>query len=126
MFVGLYIIGYVLISTKPNIPPKEAEYGKIFNMPFLGEQKIFVKQSDIGIGEVSLKGIINEDAKIEFNKINDTHLEINLDKTLKEILKKWKCTLKDVYYDSELDLAYFNVDSAIPFLSKKLILKRIN
>ena len=95
-------------------------------MPFLGEQKIFVKQSDIGIGEVSLKGIINEDAKIEFNKINDTHLEINLDKTLKEILKKWKCTLKDVYYDSELDLAYFNVDSAIPFLSKKLILKRIN
>ena len=126
MVVGIFLLGFVLISSKPDIPPIAAEYGKSFNMPFVGEQNILVKQGEAGKGEIILKGVINERAIIEFKEINITHLEIILDKTLEKILLKWKCSLKDVYYDKELDLAHLKVDSAIPFLSKTLILKRVN
>ena len=112
-------IFFVLILNNM-LPPIGNKYYTSINIPLIGRQNIKYERTKKLISEVSLSGKVNKQGYIYFDN-NDSY-KYTLDDTLENILKKYKCTLSDPYYDNINDIITLNIKINIIRYSKKLIL----
>lgn len=112
-------IFFVLILNNM-LPPIGNKYYTSINIPLIGRQNIKYERTKKLISKVSLSGKVNKQGYIYFDN-NDSY-KYTLDDTLENILKKYKCTLSDPYYDNINDIITLNIKINIIRYSKKLIL----
>tara|TARA_X000000368_G_scaffold389302_1_gene351545 strand:- start:748 stop:1122 length:375 start_codon:yes stop_codon:yes gene_type:complete len=104
------------------LPPIGNKYYTSVNIPLIGKQNIKYERTKKFISEITLSGKINEHGYIYFyNNDNDTY-EYKLDNTLEHLLKKYKCSLNDPYYDYINDMIILNIQINLIKYSKKLTL----
>tara|TARA_Y100000389_G_scaffold142440_1_gene140477 strand:- start:6929 stop:7303 length:375 start_codon:yes stop_codon:yes gene_type:complete len=104
------------------LPPIGNKYYTSVNIPLIGKQNIKYERTKKFISEITLSGKINEYGYIYFyNDDNDTY-EYKLDNTLEHLLKKYKCSLNDPYYDYINDMIILNIQINLIKYSKKLTL----
>ena len=104
------------------LPPIGNKYYTSVNIPLIGKQNIKYERTKKFISEITLSGKINEHGYIYFyNDDNDTY-EYKLDNTLEHLLKKYKCSLNDPYYDYINDMIILNIQINLIKYSKKLTL----
>ena len=101
------------------LPPIGNKYYTSVNIPLIGKQNIKYERTKKFISEITLSGKINEHGYIYFyNDDNDTY-EYKLDNTLEHLLKKYKCSLNDPYYDYINDMIILNIQINLIKYSKK-------
>jgi len=104
------------------LPPIGNKYYTSVNIPLIGKQNIKYERTKKFISEITLSGKINEHGYIYFyNDDNDTY-KYKLDNTLEHLLKKYKCSLNDPYYDYINDMIILNIQINLIKYSKKLTL----
>ena len=116
------MISTILFSLVLNkiLPPIGNIYYTSINIPLIGTQNVKYERTKKLISEVSLSGKVNKQGYIYFD--NNDPYKYTLDDTLENILKKYKCTLSDPYYDNINDIITLNIKINIIRYSKKLIL----
>jgi hypothetical protein len=111
---------FFTLSLNNMLPPIGNTYYTSINIPLIGRQNVKYERTKKLISEVSLSGKINNQGYIYFD--NNDPYKYTLDDTLKNILKKYKCTLSDPYYDNINDIITLNIKINIIRYSKKVIL----
>ena len=111
---------FFVLSLNKMLPPIGNTYYTSINIPLIGTQNIKYERTKKLISEVSLSGKVNKQGYIYFD--NNDPYKYTLDDTLENILKKYKCTLSDPYYDNINDIITLNIKINIIRYSKKLIL----
>ena len=111
---------FFVLSLNKILPPIGNTYYTSINIPLIGTQNIKYERTKKLISEVSLSGKVNKQGYIYFD--NNYPYKYTLDDTLENILKKYKCTLSDPYYDNINDIITLNLKINIIRYSKKLIL----
>ena len=111
---------FFVLSLNKMLPPIGKTYYTSINIPLIGTQNVKYERTKKLISEVSLSGKVNKQGYIYFD--NNDPYKYTLDDTLENILKKYKCTLSDPYYDNINDIITLNIKINIIRYSKKLIL----
>jgi len=111
---------FFVLSLNKMLPPIGNTYYTSINIPLFGTQNVKYERTKKLISEVSLSGKVNKQGYIYFD--NNDPYKYTLDDTLENILKKYKCTLSDTYYDNINDIITLNIKINIIKYSKKLIL----
>ena len=111
---------FFVLSLNNMLPPIGNIYYTSINIPLIGTQNVKYERTKKLISEVSLSGKVNKQGYIYFD--NNDPYKYTLDNTLENILKKYKCTLSDPYYDNINDIITLNIKINIIRYSKKLIL----
>ncbi len=111
---------FFVLSLNKMLPPIGNTYYTSINIPLIGTQNVKYERTKKLISEVSLSGKVNKQGYIYFD--NNDPYKYTLDDTLENILKKYKCTLSDPYYDNINDIITLNIKINIIRYSKKLIL----
>ena len=119
MIASIFFALYSL-SLNNVLPPIGNRYYTSISIPLIGTQNVKYERIKELISEVSLSGKVNKRGYIYFDN-NDLY-KYTLDDTLENILKKYKCTLSDPYYDNINDIFTLNIKINIIRYSKKLIL----
>tara|TARA_B100000035_G_scaffold315280_1_gene334929 strand:+ start:3863 stop:4276 length:414 start_codon:yes stop_codon:yes gene_type:complete len=118
----------ILSISDPNsrniLPPINNVYKTTLNVPLLGKQNIQYKRVGLLESEVKLDGKLNAVGYIYFDKTNIYNYKF--DNTLKDIVKKYRCTIYNPYYDKKNDLINFKIKINIIQFQKTLVLKNIN
>tara|TARA_B100001093_G_scaffold519785_1_gene610463 strand:- start:1046 stop:1459 length:414 start_codon:yes stop_codon:yes gene_type:complete len=118
----------ILSISDPNarniLPPINNVYKTTLNVPLLGKQNIQYKRIGLLESEVKLDGKLNAVGYIYFDKTNVYNYKF--DNTLKDIVKKYRCTIYNPYYDKKNDLINFKIKINIIQFQKTLVLKNIN
>ena len=124
----LFIFLPILSIRDPNIknilPPINNIYKATLNVPLIGKQNIEYKRIGLLESKVKLDGKLNTIGYIYFDKTNIYNY--NLDDNLKDIIKKYRCTIYNPYYDKKNDLINFKIKINIIKFQKTLVLKNIN
>lgn len=117
----------ILSINDPNarniLPPINNVYKTTLNVPLLGKQNIEYKRIGLLESEIKLYGKLNSVGYIYFDKTNVYNYK--LDDNLKDIIKKYRCTIYNPYYDKEKDLINFKIKINIIQFQKTLVLKNI-
>ena len=111
---------FFVLSLNKMLPPIGNTYYTSINIPLIGTQNVKYERTKKLISEVSLSGKVNKQGYIYFD--NNDPYKYTLDDTLENILKKYKCSLRDPYYDNINNLITLNIKINIIRYSKKLIL----
>lgn len=111
---------FFVLSLNKMLPPIGNTYYTSINIPLIGRQNVKYERTKKLISEVSLSGKVNKQGYIYFD--NNDPYKYTLDDILENILKKYKCTLSDPYYDNINDIITLNIKINIIRYSKKLIL----
>lgn len=111
---------FFVLSLNKMLPPIGNTYYTSINIPLIGTQNVKYERTKKLISEVSLSGKVNKQGYIYFD--NNDPYKYTLDDTLENILKKYKCSLSDPYYDNINNLITLNIKINIIRYSKKLIL----
>ena len=118
----------ILSISDPNarniLPPINNVYKTTLNVPLLGKQNIQYKRIGLLESEVKLDGKLNAVGYIYFDKTNVYNYKF--DNTLKDIVKKYRCTIYNPYYDKTSDLINFKIKINLIQFQKTLVLKNIN
>ena len=104
------------------LPPIGNKYYTSVNIPLIGKQNIKYERTKKFISEITLSGKINEHGYIYFYNNDNNTYKYRLDNTLEHLLKKYKCTLNDPYYDYINDIIILNIQINLIKYSKKLTL----
>lgn len=124
----LFIFLPILSIRDPNIknilPPINNIYKGTLNIPLLGKQNIEYKRIGLLESKVKLYGKLDVTGYIYFDKTNVYNYK--LDDNLKNIIKKYRCTIYNPYYDKKNDLINFKIKINIIQFQKILVLKNIN
>lgn len=115
----LFTLFFSLVLNKI-LPPIGRTYFTSINIPLIGMQNIKYERTKNLISEINLSGKINKQGYIYFD-INDPY-KYTLDNTLNNLLKKYKCTLSEPYYDNINDIITLNLKINIIRFSKKITL----
>tara|TARA_B100000424_G_C22848272_1_gene452428 strand:- start:5 stop:346 length:342 start_codon:yes stop_codon:yes gene_type:complete len=102
------------------LPPIGRIYSTSINIPLIGNQNIKYQRTKKLISEITLTGKINNLGYIYFDKYDP--YKYTIDTKLDNILKKYKCTLSNPYYDDINDAIIFNININLIKFSKKLTL----
>ena len=117
----------ILSISDPNarniLPPINNVYKTTLNVPLLGKQNIQYKRIGLLESEVKLDGKLNAIGYIYFDKTNVYNYKF--DNTLKDIVKKYRCTIYNTYYDKSNDLINFKIKINLIQFQKTLVLKNI-
>ena len=111
-------------NVKNILPPINNIYKTTLNVPLLGKQNIEYKRIGLLESEVKLYGKLETTGYIYFDKTNVYNYK--LDDNLKDIVKKYRCTIYNPYYDKKNDLINFKIKINIIQFQKTLVLKNIN
>ena len=111
---------FFVLSLNNILPPIGNTYYTSINIPLIGTQNIKYERTKKLISEVSLSGKVNKQGYIYFDK-NDPY-KYTLDDTLENVLKKYKCSFSEPYYDNINDIITLRIRINIIRYSKKLIL----
>ena len=111
-------------NVKNILPPINNIYKTTLNVPLLGKQNIEYKRIGLLESEVKLYGKLETTGYIYFDKTNVYNYK--LDDNLKDIVKKYRCTIYNPYYDKKNDLINFKKKINIIQFQKTLVLKNIN
>ena len=118
----------ILSISDPNVknmlPPINNVYKTTLNVPLLGKQNIQYKRIGLLESEVKLDGKLNSVGYIYFDKTNIYNYKF--DNNLKDIVKKYRCTIYNPYYDAKNDLINFKIKINLIQFQKTLVLKNIN
>ena len=124
----LFIFLPILSIRDPNIknilPPINNIYIATLNVPLLGKQNIEYERIGLLESKVKLYGKLDVNGYIYFDKTNVYNYK--LDDNLKNIIKKYRCTIYNPYYDKDKDLINFKIKINIIQFQKTLVLKNIN
>ena len=93
---------FFILSLNNIFPPIGNTYYTSINIPLVGTQNIKYQRTKKLISEVSLSGKINKQGYIYFD--NNDPYKYTLDNTLENILKKYKCSFSEPYYDNINDI----------------------
>ena len=80
-------------------------------------KKFYYERSNLLESEVKLDGKLNAVGYIYFDKTNIYNYKF--DNTLKDIIKKYRCTIYNPYYDKSNDLINFKIKIKIICIIKK-------
>jgi hypothetical protein len=111
-------------NIKNILPPINNIYKTSLNVPLLGKQNIQYKRIGLLESQVKLDGKLNAVGYIYFDKTNVYNYKF--DNTLKDIVKKYRCTIYNPYYDKNNDLINFKIKINLIQFQKTLVLKNIN
>lgn len=124
----LFIFLPILSIRDPNIknilPPINNIYKATLNVPLIGKQNIEYKRIGLVESKVKLYGKLDVTGYIYFDKTNVYNYK--LDDNLKNIIKIYRCTIYNPYYDKDNDLINFKIKINIIQFQKTLVLKNIN
>lgn len=124
LFTLLPFININEANNKNILPPINNIYKTSLNIPLLGSQNIEYKRIGLLESQVKLDGRLNAIGYINFNENNI--YEYSFDETLQKIVKKYKCTIYNPYYDNINDIINFKIKINIIQFQKTLILKNID
>ena len=119
----LTVLSLSLPAFNNYLPPINNKYACTFNIPLVGTQNIEYERVSKRLSEIRLSGKINKNGYIYLNLNNPTKYEIG--DSLKNILKKYKCSLSSPFYDPRKDIILIGININIIRYSKNLILKNI-
>jgi len=120
-------ITYALLSINNlnNIlPPINNIYYTSINIPLAGKQNIIYERREKLISELKLSGKVNVVGNIYFNENNP--YEYTLDDNLNHIIKKYKCSLYDPFYDKKKDIISLKIRLNLLRYTKMLTLHNFN
>ena len=123
MLLTSFAVISLSLSSVNKLPPINNKYVCSFNIPLVGKQNIEYERVSKRLSEIRLTGKINKNGYIYLNLNNPTKYEIG--DSLKNILKKYKCSLTSPSYDIEKDIILIGININIIRYSKNLILKNI-
>lgn len=119
------LLKYILILSLNNIlPPINNVYHSSIYVPIAGKQNILYERTSKYKSEIKLSGRVNVNGYVYFDKNNPFNYDF--DDNIKEVLKKYKCTLYDPKYDSEEDIISLKIRINLIRYTTKLTLKNIN
>ena len=130
LIINIFLLTFIpiLSISDPNVknilPPINNIYKTTLNVPLIGKQNIEYKRVNLLESEVKLDGKLNAVGYIYFDKTNIYNYKI--DNTLKDIIKKYRCTIYNPYYDKSNDLINFKIKINLIQFQKTLVLKYIN
>lgn len=102
------------------LPPIGNRYFTSISIPLIGTQNVMYERKKNLISEITLSGKVKKQGYIYFTD-NDNY-KYTLDDTLNSILKKYKCSLSDTYYDNINDIITLNIRINVIRFTKKLTL----
>tara|TARA_Y100000992_G_C21246429_1_gene483527 strand:+ start:453 stop:866 length:414 start_codon:yes stop_codon:yes gene_type:complete len=130
LIINIFLLTFIpiLSISNPNakniLPPINNIYKTTLNVPLIGKQNIEYKRVNLLESEVKLDGKLNAVGYIYFDKTNIYNYKF--DNTLKDIIKKYRCTIYNPYYDKSNDLINFKIKINLIQFQKTLVLKNIN
>jgi hypothetical protein len=130
LIINIFLLTFIpiLSISDPNVknilPPINNIYKTTLNVPLIGKQNIEYKRVNLLESEVKLDGKLNAVGYIYFDKTNIYNYKF--DNTLKDIIKKYRCTIYNPYYDKSNDLINFKIKINLIQFQKTLVLKNIN
>tara|TARA_Y100000741_G_scaffold206308_1_gene157007 strand:- start:5151 stop:5561 length:411 start_codon:yes stop_codon:yes gene_type:complete len=117
---------YTLLISKNNyspLPPINNIYYTCITIPLIGKQDILYERKEKLISKLKLSGKVNVNGYIYFN--NNNYYDYTIDDNLNKILKKYKCSFLDPYYDNNKDIISFEIRLNLLRYTKKLRLYNI-
>lgn len=99
MFVTII---YTLLSLNNILPPINNIYYTSLNIPLAGKQNIMYERRENLVVELKLSGKVNVNGYIYFNENNLNEYE--LDNNLKNLIRKYRCSFFNPYYDNNKDI----------------------
>ena len=112
MFVKLSVFMYIILT---HSFPVGTYYGNV-RVPLVANQEVYVKFQEKFKGEIYLKGPVTTSDVFYYKK----NLEnVVLGNDIKKVLKRYKCSIISVGYNSEYDTA--NVQLKIPIIGKTFL-----
>lgn len=104
----------LLYALTYSLPPLNNVYTGSLNFPLFGKQNIEFERLKPNISQVRLYGLINCDGYV-YNENNENNENINitntmsydLDNNLKNIMRKYRCSIGAPYYDDVNDQILF-------------------
>ena len=130
LIINIFLLTFIpiLSISDPNVknilPPINNIYKTTLNVPLIGKQNIEYKRVNLLESEVKLDGKLNAVGYIYFDKTNIYNYKF--DNNLKDIVKKYRCTIYNPYYDAKNDLINFKIKINLIQFQKTLVLKNIN
>tara|TARA_B100001175_G_scaffold286813_1_gene268801 strand:- start:3941 stop:4363 length:423 start_codon:yes stop_codon:yes gene_type:complete len=127
-YLKLIMLGFLLstliLSLNNILPPINNIYYTSVHVPIAGKQNIMYERLSKYQSEIKLTGTVTVNGYVFFDKKNPYKYEV--DDNLKNVLKKYKCTLYEPNYDSEEDIITLKIKINLIRYTKRLILKNIN
>jgi len=118
------VLSTLILSLNNILPPINNIYYTSIRVPIAGKQNIMYERMSKYKSEIKLTGTVNVNGYVFFDKQNPYKYEV--DDNLKNVLKKYKCTLYDPKYDSQEDIISLKIRINLIRYTTKLILKNIN
>lgn len=123
LYIFLPLLGINDKNIKNILPPINNIYKTTLNVPLLGKQNIQYKRVGLLESEVKLDGKLDITGKIYFDK--DNIYNYKFDNNLKEIVKKYRCTIYNPYYDKSNDIINLKIKINLIQFQKTIVLKNI-
>lgn len=103
----------LLLALTYSLPPINNVYGGSINFPLAGKQNIEFERLKKNTSQVRLYGLINcigyvyneNDENENINEVNT--MNYDLDNNLKNIVRKYRCSIEAPYYDVTNDTVLF-------------------
>ena len=123
----LYALTYCL-------PSLNNVYSGSLTIPYFGKQNIEFERLKANTSQVRLHGLINCDGLIYYNENNENNENINitntmsydLDNNLKNIMRKYRCSIGAPYYDDVNDQILFVLKINMLGITKSITLINVN
>lgn len=113
------------LSTRvpPTSPAPGSVYAGAFSVPVVGEQRVSLKVLDAKRAHVQLRGVV-DGAGTALYELTATGATFTLDDRLLGILRRCRCSVADVRYDPQRDVAELILDIHPLLLRKTLGMRR--
>lgn len=121
---NLFTLSFSNLNNHKLLPPIKNVYTSNINIPFIGKQNIEYERIKLYESEVRLKGLINENGKIFFDKQNNN--DYYYDNILQKIINKYKCELNNPYYNNKDDVIIIKFKIKLFRFTTTLLLENIN
>lgn len=119
----LLSLNNILPPTNNILPPINNIYYSNLNIAFLGKQSVIYERKKKLVGELKLSGNVNVNGYIYYNQYNLN--EYVLDDALKKIMKKYRCSLYQPYYDNDKDIISLQIRLNLLRYTKTIILHNL-
>lgn len=104
-----------------NLPKINNIYKTTIKIPLIGKQNIKYKRIEKYKSSLNLNGIININGYIYFDENNINNY--SYDKNINKIITKYKCNIKETYYNYIDDLIIFKLKINLLNIEREVILK---
>tara|TARA_B110000483_G_scaffold243252_1_gene332094 strand:+ start:7623 stop:8009 length:387 start_codon:yes stop_codon:yes gene_type:complete len=120
---GIIVMVYSSLLNKI-LPPINNIYCATINIPIVGKQSIIYRRTEDLKATLLLTGKVNMEGYIYFNIYNtDAYI---LDRTLQNLLKKYKCSVSNTLYNHEKDIILIDLKLNLIKYTKQITLMNIN